>query len=379
MQKKYKICFFLAGLVSGGLENYLLRFVKYCPEDVDICVVAKLGIVGDLDSAYADCGARVVHLKQALFSFFDFLQLWKFLKEEKPDVVCDFSGNFGARSLFAAWLTGVRTRIASHRGASNHFQETPARLFINALLNKAIELFSTSIIANSYAALNFFHPKWKENAKKFHVIYNGMDLSLKRDDTLRACRRKALKLPDAAFLVGHTGSLISGSGDVRSPKNHRTIIEVAVRLCHEHPDIYFVLCGKGVDTIYRERICRENLQDRIILPGLCSPVTDYLCAMDAYYFPSISEGQPNALIEAMFCGLPIVASNIEPIQETIPPGLREELIPPCDIDSACEKILKLKNDSVYRQKMTCVEWSRNFFDPEKRYGEFLDVLRDQIR
>ena len=76
----------------------------------------------------------------------------------------------------------------------------------------------------------------------------------------------------------------------------KTIIEVAIKLCKKYNEIYAVMCGKGVDNALSQKVKKEGLEDQIKLLGYRSDVIKVLNTLDCFYFPSLSEGQPNALI-----------------------------------------------------------------------------------
>ena len=96
--------------------------------------------------------------------------------------------------------------------------------------------------------------------------------------------------------------------------------------------------------------------------------------MDAFYFPSISEGQPNALIEAIATGLPFVASDIATIKETVPEIYHRYLVPFYDICKA-EKIL---TDFVNKNSKQLFNQAKQFilskYNAEDRFTDFYNEL-----
>lgn len=83
-------------------------------------------------------------------------------------------------------------------------------------------------------------------------------------------------------------------------------MKVASELCHKYKDIHFVLVGKGVKEKYEMMVQQMGLNKQIHLLGYRDDVLRILPLFDLYYFPSLTEGQPNALIEAMATGLPLL-------------------------------------------------------------------------
>lgn len=321
--------FFVSTLDSGGLENYLLRFLKECHLQFrKVYVCCKSGCHGQLDNEFSSLdNVGLIKKKLGYFDISEYRKLKSFLVSEEVDVVCDFTGNFAGRVLSAAHKAGVPKRIAAYRGSSDHFRDDPFRRLYNRWVRMLTLKHSTNIVANSEAAFNFFFPNEWRNNERFSVIYNGVNPEnfVNETETLR----KSLHIADDAFVVGHTGRF-------NEAKNHATIFAVAQKLVEKYPDIYFLLCGNGVKENSENLLKEKGLQDRVLVFENRSDIPAFLNTLDCYFFPSVTEGQPNALIEAMVMGLPFVASDIAPIRETVGDGY--PLYPPLDVDALADAI-----------------------------------------
>ena len=113
-------------------------------------------------------------------------------------------------------------------------------------------------------------------------------------------------------------------------------------------------------TIYGEGILRNfltklisflNLEDRIFLPGIATEVETVLTSADLFVFPSIYEGFPNALCEAMSCGLPVIASNCSGNIDIVEEGVNGLLFNVADVDGLVSCIKKLLDNSDYANKL----------------------------
>lgn len=361
-----KVLFLVTRLNSGGLENYLLRFLNHYQSDIEGYVICKAGNKGnELVKDFEQLGIVLIPLRLGYFNFLGYNKLLNFLKKEQFDTICDFTGNFGALPLLVAKYAGVKRRVVFYRGSTNHFKEDALRLIYNKIMNWLIPKVSTSILANSKAALDFFFKnKWK-GSPKYQVIYNGIDASkfLVSKENLR----KELNILCEGFVVGHVGRY-------NEAKNHKTIIEVAVQLCKQDSKNYFLFCGKDTDVYLKERVKDEGLEKQIKLLGLRKDVFKVLNTLDCFYFPSLSEGQPNALIEALVAGIPFVASNIEPIKETIPEKYHTQLIDPLDVKNAVEKIEFIKKNEEFAKSLNISEWAISNYNPEKLFNNFFEKL-----
>ena len=198
------------------------------------------------------------------------------------------------------------------------------------------------------------------------AIYNGMDMK-KLSQQGKKQLLQEFSLPSDAFIVGHTGRC-------NEAKNHDTILKVASELCHRHKDIHFVLVGKGVREKYEMIVQQMGLDGQIHLLGYRSDVLRILPLFDLYYFPSLTEGQPNALIEAMATGLPFVASDIASIKESVPVEMYSLLLSPCDAEKAVKVIERIYKGEVNRDKYRCKEWAQKCFNADDLFAKFRKEL-----
>jgi glycosyltransferase involved in cell wall biosynthesis len=330
-------------------------------------VYCRSGQLGALEGEYLKTGARVKAFRLLFFNPMAYWRFYRELRRERFSAICDFHGNFAGFPLLCAKLAGIPVRMAQYRGSEDHFPKTYGRLLYNRFVQHVTIHCATKMVSNSAAALDYFFPgKWRAD-KRFRVIYNGTDLPdlvIGQEDV---AIKEEFNIPCTAFVVGHIGRY-------NPAKNHETIMEVAVRLCRKYSDIYFVLVGLNVDHAYQEYVNAEGLGDRILMPGYRTDVHRLLSMFDLFFFPSVTEGQPNALIEAMIAGLPVLTSNIASIKEAVPVELHAKLLPPKDIEQAVLSIERLFNDKAARMDYSCREWALDRFDSAKRFSEFREIL-----
>lgn len=366
--EKISIVFFVSSLDSGGIENYLLRFLQHSHHGFErVFVYCKSGRSGQLESRYLELpNIEVVKQKHGYLDIASFKKLAELLKVKKIEAVCDFTGDFSGRTLSVAKKVGINKRVAFYRSAENAFSPTFLKSIYSSWVNYLVRKNATNILSNSKAAFEFFHKPFWQKDKRYQVIYNGLDT--KQFTDVATNLRAELNIPSNAFVVGHTGRF-------NQAKNHKTILQVAERLLAKHKDIYFILCGSGVQTNLNQAPEWERFKQRILLFENRTDIPQFLNTMDCYFFPSTREGQPNALIEAMLVGLPYVASNIDPIVETVPSP--ESLYPPTDVIAfveAIEKIyLKSKQQSAGTARMI-YQGVEQRFDADTQFGQFYSVL-----
>jgi glycosyltransferase involved in cell wall biosynthesis len=140
-----------------------------------------------------------------------------------------------------------------------------------------------------------------------HLIPNGFDPeSFRPDPAARLAVRRELGLTEDAVIIG----LVARWDPL---KGHSTFVEAASLLAREYDHIYFVLIGRGMEWDTRGLAALVNaagLQDRVMLLGERDDMPRLNAAFDIACSSSITEGFPNAIGEAMACGVPCVVTDV---------------------------------------------------------------------
>ncbi|WP_198329196.1 glycosyltransferase [Psychrobacter faecalis] len=352
--------FLVTNLDSGGIENYLLRYLTHESHNFKKSyIICKSGTTGQLESRFLEIpNIEIIRLKVGYFNIVNLKNLFFFYKRKRISAVCDFTGNFSGLSLLVAYLAAVPKRIAFYRSSTSRFPPTFLRNKYNSLMNLLVKIFATDILSNSKAALDNYFCVDLDLAPKFEVINNGIDAGQflsKRIDL-----RQSLNIDSSSFIIGHTGRY-------NPAKNHKTILNVAEKLIKTHSDIYFILCGNGVKKNLTSEVVSRDLSGKVLLFENREDIPSFLETMNCFFFPSITEGQPNSLIEALIIGLPYVASNIPSIQETVFDD--ENLYSPMDSHAFAKALIKLYNERP-EKSMSMRKKATEKFSHKKTFGRF---------
>jgi len=362
-----KVVFFVTNLDSGGLENYLLRFLTaYSVQFEDVVIFCKGGRGGVLEEQYVRLvNVRVKKQKIGNYHVHQYFYLANWFRDYRDYTVCDFTGNFAGPVVTAAAFAGISNRIVFYRSSSNRFKEDLFRLGINNIYNRLVWKYSTQILANSLYAIKFFFKK--HEADEIKVIYNGIDSRTFNNYTGNL--RASMGLDEKSFVIGHTGRF-------NSAKNHKAIIEMATELIGSYPNFVFILCGNGVKAGLAEEVERRGITDSVLLFDNRTDIPAFLNTCDVYLFPSLTEGQPNSLIEAWVKGIPFVASDIPPIRDILPQRFRRHLFDPFDKTGFKQRIVEIYNGSVDEEERSDLSnWAKKAFDADVRFAQFYEVLR----
>ncbi|HEX6289298.1 MAG TPA: glycosyltransferase [Herpetosiphonaceae bacterium] len=160
---------------------------------------------------------------------------------------------------------------------------------------------------------------------KIAVIRNGVDVQRYRRSVDRGALRCRLGLPDAARLLIVVGTL-------KAQKGHRYLLDAATEAVAQQPDLHILVVGDGELRAALEQQTRDSgLEGHVHFLGNRDDVPELLAASDYFVLPSLWEGLPMALIEAMASGLPVIATDVSGTREVMQPDETGLLVPPGDV------------------------------------------------
>lgn len=171
------------------------------------------------------------------------------------------------------------------------------------------------------------------------VIYNGVDgQRFCAVPEARARLRREFGCEDGDFVVG-TGVVLS------EQKGVAFLLGAARRVLDRAPEVRFVIAGEGPARPELERRARDlGLGERVRFLGYRRDIPEFLSAIDLYALPSLWEGLPLALLEALAAGKPIVATRVGGNPEIVEEGVHGCLVPPRDEAALADAILRVRAD-----------------------------------
>jgi glycosyltransferase involved in cell wall biosynthesis len=184
------------------------------------------------------------------------------------------------------------------------------------------------------------------SGERISVMAKGVDLELFRPREKREAR-KALKLPEDKVIVLSVGWLIPR-------KNPFALVKTAVNIPQRDRGKYlFVMIGEGpLRGRLEKAIQKEGVESMFLMAGRVEPsrVPLWMNAADIFVLVSFSEGMPNVLYEAMACGSPVLASNVDGAAEIVEHGRTGLLVSPYDYPGINQHIMTLAaNDDLKRR------------------------------
>lgn len=251
-------------------------------------------------------------------------------KEERPDIihthryVCEYA-------LPAAMLAGVAGRIHTvHNMADKEsVQKWLQRFFYHRCHTVPVSI--SPRVQRSVEAC------YQLRAEQTPVIPNGVDLS-------KCIVKASYEQRRAEFHFLHIGRFME-------QKNHVRLIAAFAALHRAHPGTTLTLLGEGpLFEKIRAQVLTLGLEDAVVMPGKVEDVFPYYKAADAFVLPSHYEGMPIALLEAMGCGLPVIASGVGGVTDLISDGESGLLCAP-EEESIRQSMERLLLDEVLRERL----------------------------
>ena len=183
----------------------------------------------------------------------------------------------------------------------------------------------------------------RNNATYVHGI--GLDVS-----RMQKPKRRAEEVR-AEFDVKENELLVASIGELDDNKNHITVIRALAKSGRKNWK--YVVCGVGPNKDKLLKAADElGVESQVVLAGYRSDIPDILNATDIFVFSSFHEGMPVSALEAMACGLPIIASEIRGNVDIINDGVNGYLFSPTDSDILSKKIVSLMDDANKRKTMS---------------------------
>ena len=160
----------------------------------------------------------------------------------------------------------------------------------------------------------------------------------------RAQAKVRLRLDPAQACIGIVATM-------RSWKGHRYLVDAFAGLKPDSARLLMVGDGPGRDNL-REQVARLGLEERVLMPGNQAEVTPWLQAMDVFVLPSYAnEGVPQALMQAMAVGVPVISTPVGSIEELVQHEATGLMVPPQDADALRAAIERLLNEPALGQRL----------------------------
>lgn len=328
MDKRPLIVHLVYRLDFGGLETLLVECINRLPPDRYRHAVVCLTDYTAFSKKIRDRDVALYSLhKPAGLGLSTHLKLWRLLRKLKPAILHTY--NLAAiEYAFTATLAGVPIRIHAEHGrdASDPEGLNPKHNLLRRLLVPCID---------RYVPVSGDLARWLQNvvgipAAKVKLIHNGVDTGQFHPGSGRQAddiEPQPMPFADTCFVIGTVGR-------IQDVKNHEGLIDAFIHLRGMLPadaGVRLAIVGDGpLMPRVKEKIAAAGLADCVWMPGARSDIAAIMRGFDLFVLPSLAEGTPVTVLEAMAAGLPVVATRVGGLPEVVEDNVTGLLVPPDD-------------------------------------------------
>lgn len=363
---KPRLLIFTNRLIVGGISNDIIPLAWYLKNDFEILIIYGEKEEGEIEanyllSQYPGLNIKKINaFKKTINPFKDITAYWQIRKTIRS-FNCDILHTHGAKSGFlgklAAYHEGVHCIVHTFHG--HHFHSYYSSLLSKVIisLQKRIAKLSTVIIAISKQQWHDLVVKYKiTTADKTRIIHLGLDAArFKANDTAIQAFQQRYNLENtiAIGLVARITKI----------KNFDLFIEVVSKtLQHINRPVKFFVIGDGVlKKNIQIKLSQNNISwcnadeykehSTVVFTSWVQNIADIMHALDIVMLTSNNEGSGLSLIEAQFCGKPVVTTDVGGIQDSVIDNKTGFLVNAGDADAMVEKLRVLIENDELRKTM----------------------------
>ena len=332
---KIRILHIIASPVIGGAEKLLLTLLRnYNIEKIDLILGIYVIVGGRNTNLFWDeaskTGAMIERIRirhpYGLTQVFD---LYRIIKKYRPHIIHTHGYKTNLLGYFISQYFRVPI-IATYHGwlHFNNFKST----IVKKVESKILPHFDL-IIAVSDQIKKGLSRKGIP-LEKIITLNNVPAIDGNNRKYEKVILKKELNISPETSVIGFVGRL-------EYVKGCEFFIKAAAIIIKRFPDCRFVIFGAGSEQKKLEELARElNIEKWIKFMGFCRGTDKVFQMLDVYAMPSLSEGVPLTLLEAMYYGVPVVATNVGGVPEIIQHNIHARFVPPKDIEILAEAIIE---------------------------------------
>lgn len=339
-----RVFFLLDSFMIGGTETQAVELARRLDPARYQVTIGCLRKEGPLLSRLESSQVRVIEFSlgkgiDTPSGIAGMLRIARFLRRERIQILHAHDLWSNMVGLVAAKLARVPVTITSQRDLSHDaWYGTYRRRVLRFLQGR-----SSAVLTNAKAIREGLIEDGLA-LKKVCVVYNGVDID----------RFRSVNANREWLFPGRSGrKLIVLVGNMNSDvKGHPVLITAAAEVVNAYPAVRFVLVGDGPKRRdYEAMVEAAGLRENFLFLGRRSDVPEILVSCDIAVLPSLAEGLPNAVLEYLAAGLPVIATALGGNLEVIQDGITGLLIPPKDPDELASALKGLLDDSEFSTRL----------------------------
>ena len=339
-KQKINVIHIVEELTIGGFEKILTAIAlgldkkKY---NVSVWCLREGGFFAD-KLVKEGIDVRILHISTSRNPL-SIYKLYKLLKRHKFDIIHTHAYSAGTIGRVSAFLAGVPVIISHNHSVYDYYNK------FYHLVEWILSLVTDRVICISEVVNRFVNKTQMINAGKLITIHNGIDDVCDVTEKSSSYLKKELGIPIKHSVVGTIAHL-------EEHKGLKYLLKAASLLLASRSDISFLFVGEGTLKGELKKLCVDlKIEKDVIFAGERSDIPGLLFSIDIFVLPSLREGLPLAILEAMACGKPVIATNVGGIPEVLKDGENGILVSPKDPEALYRAMNELLDNRKKREKM----------------------------
>ncbi|MCW5198145.1 glycosyltransferase family 4 protein [Desulfobulbus sp. F3] len=292
------------------------------------------------------------------------------IRKESVDIVHCHGMKGRLYGLIIATRTNIKLITTHHNWTGSDFRVSLFEIFDACYIRLFQKIIAVSPEVREMMLKLFIQDR------KIQVIVNGIDENQFQKSEIK--RRKIR----GQFGINDDVTFIGTCGRISTEKGQKYFIEAVSHVVKTTNEVQFIIVGDGPQkSEMREYADMLGVSNKIIFAGFQSDVLSFYSALDIFILPSITEGTPMVLLEAMSCGLPVVATKVGGVVHIINNNEDGILVCPKESIELSSAIITLLKDKEYAKHLSAKAMDRikKYFSIKKMANEYMELYLNFFR
>lgn len=333
----------LPWVTAGGVERRRMQLAQRLSserfEQRVVCLHSKYDFVHEIE----DAGVEVVSFQEGKGSVFDLRSLLRVVREIRrfrPDIIHGAVFEGVTLAALAGTFARVPHIVVEETG------DPSVRSWRGDALMGVLSRLADRTVGVSPAITDYLVDRLRLDSRHVVLVMNGVDAP--REPTVEelSAARAEFGLSEDDFIIGSAGRIDNDH------KRYTDLMEAVAELSSEADEVRLVIVGSGADRALLERTADElEIADRVVFTGYRQDMGLMYHLMDVFALASRQESFGLVLAEAMFCGVPVVATSVGGIPYIVEDGATGFLVEPFRPDELARSLDRLYRDPSLRRRL----------------------------
>ena len=349
MKRKKRVMIITHDIALGGLQQVIVNICNSMNRELFAPSVLCLRALGDYLPEFDALGIKVRLIPQKNGTdYFSFLKVAKILRKENIDIVHTHNTQPFMDGVIGALLASVKTIV--HTDHARSFPDKKRYMFAEWLLSH----FVYKVVAVSEHTAFNLQKYEKISPRKIQIIYNGINRNIQNVAIDKSRKRAELGVVNSGPVIG-LGVRLS------EQKGITYLLSAMPEIIRIFPDITLVIAGKGpLEEKLKEQTSALGIESHVLFVGMRLDIPEVIKLFDCYVLPSLWEGLPMVLLEAMAVGCAIVATDVGGVSSIIKSGENGILTKPGNPRELTDGVIKMLSNEAFRAE--CIKNNLRIFN-----------------